>query len=55
VKEGERFKCDVCGVVFESGWSEQEALAEKDELFPETDIKDCGVVCDDCFKKVVNG
>lgn len=50
------FKCSICGNVYKKereGWSEEEAIAEKDELFgKDVPLKDCGIVCDDCFKKM---
>jgi hypothetical protein len=51
---GERtFTCDVCGGVFMSGWSEEEAVAEKERLWGDIPLEECGTVCDDCFEQVL--
>lgn len=43
---------DACGGVFEKAWSDEEAAAERDGLFPDVPQEDCGIVCDDCFQKM---
>ena len=48
-----KFTCALCGGVFKKEWSEEEALAEKNELFPNVNVKDCEIVCDNCWKKVI--
>jgi rubredoxin len=45
--------CDNCGLVFESDWSEEEALAEKERLFGDFPLEDCAHVCDECFKAIM--
>lgn len=50
---GDYYMCKICGGVFEKEISDSEALKEKDELFPETLIEDCEIICDDCFKKIM--
>lgn len=53
---GERYECAVCHGVFTKTWSDEEALAEAFSLFPADDIateNDRGIVCDDCFRKVM--
>jgi hypothetical protein len=46
--------CDNCGLVFETDWSEEEALAEKERLFGDFPLEDCAHVCDDCFKAAMS-
>lgn len=44
--------CDVCGLVFESDWSKEESLAEKEKNgFGNVPDDECFVVCDDCYNK----
>jgi len=47
------FMCARCGEEFESDWSEEEALEEKNRLFGAVPIEQCSVVCDDCFKIIM--
>lgn len=48
--------CAVCKGEFEKGWSDEEALKEKNENFGNikgfSKIEDCDLVCDDCYKKM---
>ena len=44
------YECAVCRGVFEKGWSDEEALEEKTELFGAVPAEECSVVCDDCFE-----
>ena len=46
----DRYQCACCHNVYQYGWTEDEALAEKIKLWGDIDIKDCAVICDDCFK-----
>lgn len=48
----ETYKCAACGGVFEKGRSDEEALDEKDRLWPDFNLRDCSIVCDDCFKSM---
>jgi hypothetical protein len=43
------FKCEMCGGVFEKGWSDADAIEEA--VNNGVAEEPCGVVCDDCFKK----
>jgi hypothetical protein len=46
------FTCDNCGKTFEAGWSEEEALAERDRLFSSLELaQGVAVLCDDCDQK----
>ena len=49
----ETFTCDSCGDTLPKGWTDEEAAAEAEELFPGIDVTDpaeAGVVCDDCYQ-----
>jgi hypothetical protein len=52
----EFYTCAVCRGRFEKAWSDDEAAAESRARF-RTDIQDdptMAVVCDDCFKTLIN-
>lgn len=56
-RQGEKmereYTCDSCHEVFEEGWTDEEASAEFCKSFPEHDIRDAAVVCDDCYKMLM--
>jgi hypothetical protein len=47
--------CDECKGEFEyeSDWSEEDALKEKENNFGNIPIENCGIVCDDCYNKIM--
>lgn len=47
----ESFRCEACGGEFKKGWSEEEAQAERRRN--RFDQVDCAVVCDDCYKQIM--
>ena len=47
------FRCAMCGGVFEKGNSDEEALEELNGNFPNIDIDDCELVCEDCYNKMI--
>ena len=52
----ETFTCESCGETKEKGWSDAEAAAEAEELFPGIDVSDpaeAGMVCDDCYQHIM--
>ena len=52
----ETFTCESCGENREKGWSDAEAAAEAEELFPGIDASnpaEAGVVCDDCYQYIM--
>lgn len=49
----ENFTCSQCGDTFPKGWSDEGAAAERDELWAGVDPADCVIVCDDCFKEML--
>ena len=50
---GETYTCSICKGVFEKGWSDEEALKETEEIFGDVPIEECDIVCDDCFKEIM--
>ena len=50
---GEPYTCENCGGTFKKGWSDEEAMAEPEALFPPQDLEETGIVCDDCFHMIM--
>jgi hypothetical protein len=50
--EPETFRCDRCKRVFPKGWSDEDALAEMRERFPDMDASDVTILCDSCNEKL---
>lgn len=42
--------CAFCRKAFLSSMSDEEALAQLAQEFPDVPVEDCDIVCDDCFK-----
>jgi hypothetical protein len=49
------FQCSSCGEIFEKAWTDEEALAELQENFPDNDPNECDLICEDCFQKFFGG
>lgn len=49
-----RFRCYVCKVVWDKGWSDEEAVAEAGVNFPGYVPSDDDLTCDRCFNMVNN-
>jgi len=50
------YRCAICGLTFESEWSDEEALAEKAANgWGEIPTEECGVVCDYCYRADLGG
>ena len=52
----ETFTCESCGKTLEKGWTDEEAAAEAEGLFPGIDLSDpaeAGTVCDACFQHIM--
>jgi hypothetical protein len=49
----ETFTCAMCSEVFNKGWTEEEALAEKKNKFGDMPIEDMDVVCEDCYREIM--
>ena len=48
------FTCASCGDAFDKGWSDEEAAAEAEELFPGIDLStEAGIVCDGCYQHIM--
>jgi hypothetical protein len=50
--ESSFYVCARCFSTIEKGRSDAEAVAEKQEHFPDVPLDDCDVICDDCFREV---
>ena len=48
------FKCVACRGTFNKGWSDEEAIAEHQEHFPEVPLEETDLVCDDCYQLLIN-
>lgn len=44
--------CKMCNKEFETDWSHEEAVEEKEKIFGDIPIEECDVVYDDCFQKL---
>ena len=44
------FTCDTCGGTFEEDWSDEKAMKEFDEVFPDFN-GEVAKVCDDCYEE----
>jgi hypothetical protein len=51
--KGEAYICAECGGMFVKSRPDQEALDEKDCLFPSTPMDECALVCEECFQKIM--
>lgn len=47
------YTCAVCHETFEYGWTDDEATAEKEQLWGNVPIEECEIVCDDCFQRIM--
>ena len=47
------YQCDQCGGIFEKGWSDDDAKKEKERLFPSLKKENESIVCDDCFRIIM--
>jgi hypothetical protein len=47
------YTCAACRGVFSYGWTEEEALAEKEENWGGMPMECMEVVCDDCYRKMM--
>jgi len=46
------FKCDKCGEVFNSTWTDGNALEEMRSDFGDLSKEERAIVCDDCYKEI---
>ena len=51
---GDPFTCDNCGETYTKTWSDEEAMAEAESLYPAEDLEEgTGIVCDPCFQVIM--
>lgn len=50
---GETYVCEMCGEVYESDWTQEEAEKEFEDNFPYHLDEPKSVVCDDCYEILV--
>lgn len=48
------YRCNHCGGIFTSDWDDEEAKKEFEADFPNCDMSDAVVVCDDCYIEFMN-
>lgn len=48
------FTCSICKGVFPKGQSDEEALKEKDILFPDLEMDELVIGCEPCYIKVMD-
>jgi len=49
-----QYQCENCGGIFERGQSDEKALEELSKEFPNTSIDNCVLVCDNCYKEIMD-
>jgi DNA-directed RNA polymerase subunit RPC12/RpoP len=47
------YKCRGCGGIFEADWSDEEARAETEVVFPGLPPAERAIVCDVCYKLIM--
>jgi len=47
------FTCDACRGVFEKEWTDEEAREEEADLFGAMAGPESGIVCEDCWQKIM--
>ncbi len=47
------FKCASCHNVFDKGWSDEEAAAERDKNFPDLNDTEAAIVCETCYREMM--
>lgn len=50
---GEPYTCEVCKGEFVKAWPDDRAAAEHETVFGAPPEDDAGLVCDDCYKRVI--
>lgn len=50
--KAETFRCDSCRRVLKKAWSDEDAIQEKNALFPGTGEEGHMLLCDDCMEKI---
>lgn len=42
------YTCSVCENTYEKGWSDEEAMKEKNTLWGDAPLEEFSIVCEDC-------
>jgi hypothetical protein len=54
----DQFKCALCKDIFDTeedkGWNEEKRVKELRQNFGNVPVEECDVVCDDCYKVILN-
>ena len=53
MEQSDTYTCAACARTFRKGQSDAAALAELAKNFPDTKPEDCGIVCDDCYRRLM--
>lgn len=48
------YTCARCRKTYERVRSDEEAIAEKNALFPDWPLDECDLICDNCFRKLMH-
>ncbi len=46
------YTCALCKQTYTKAITDEEAMQETQQYWPETKQEECGVVCDDCWQKI---
>ncbi len=47
-----KYTCAMCRQTYTKEITDEEAMQETQQYFPETKQEECGVVCDDCWQRI---
>lgn len=48
----DEYTCAICDNTYDKTWSDEESMAEMEQIFGQVPMEECNVVCDDCYKKM---
>lgn len=51
--KNDEYKCDMCGGVFKYMTKEEDVVKEFNTNFPGENVEDSGIICDDCYKLLI--
>jgi rubredoxin len=46
----DEYQCCLCGHIYTKAVSDEEAMEETHEYWPDVEMEQCGIVCDDCWE-----
>ena len=55
MSKGEEYTCSACGHTFLKSQTDEEAFEEFNDSFPDEDIEEGVLVCDDCYNEIMGG